>query len=613
MSHDSSQDGVNPRSNDQGMGSPTGTETAVEALLGITAATTRTEANLSSGMASGSSSGAPSAQAASSPLGSNVASNAYGGRTAVYEQRVQMDQTHRPAVIATPPDVQRRSASVFSGSGRWTPQLSSQNSSGVAPLTPARVSHSRITPSEVFSKPLKNIHRVNGTVLSDTDKIATERLRSFARGIKLYEVKSTVRNWVKTFVRAIKLSGLANNPRLIMQTLLDKINADTPLGSGIHDKYDSLQEQLCATMRNRGMSEEDALRYSLGNEATESYVCTLLDHALVAKAAKLNESHLDDKWNALRMKRGQSLQAYFARMETLCVNIRAIGGYKSPEEQVKALLKGLPDKTEAKDGGVPVSLPGEARKEQERAARVGDAAYVQNPVAYLQMFLQNQVTNFRLKLKISDDDSDDEEDQSEEDTGRLPKKVRYTGTPNPKSTTKDEKALRKLVERIPASEMDSRPCALCNLIPGREQYGNNHSASICWQNPNSPHFEPKPGYDRAGNKRASKNRKDKGDKKRKRAEAETPASAPDSKKGQGDGVSIQRMTRDEWKAQEAKEASERAAEFERNMKEWSARTDNVVVPRQEYDSLIKARRLQLGNDPQERDLEWNGMSKRNQG
>ena len=113
---------------------------------------------------------------------------------------------------------------------------------------------------------------MNGRVLADTDKIATERHKNFTRGIKQYEVKSTVRNWVKTFVGAIKISCLANNPRLILQTLLDKINADTPLESGIHDKYDSLQEQMCGTMRNRGLSEEDALRYSLSNTAMESYV-----------------------------------------------------------------------------------------------------------------------------------------------------------------------------------------------------------------------------------------------------------------------------------------------------------------------------------------------------
>jgi hypothetical protein len=459
---------------------------------------------------------------------------------------------------------------------------------------------------------LKNIHRVNGNVLADTDKVATERHKSFTRGIKQYEVKSTVRNWVKTFIRAIKISGLANNPRLILQTLLDKINADTPLGSGIHDKYDSLQEQLCGTMRNRGMSEENALRYSLGNDAMETYVCALLDHALVAKAAKLNESHLDDKWNALRMKKRQSLQSYFARLETLCTNIRAIGGYKSPEEQIKALLKGLPEKTEARDGGVAISLPGEARKEQERATRAGDPTYLSNPVAYLQMFLQNQVTNFRLKLKISDDDSDDEDDSGSEDNERSPKKIRSTGVGDSQSNVKDESKLKKLVERIPASEMGSRPCALCKLIPGREKFAANHSADICWQNPLSSHFEPKVGYDRSGKKRISRRKGDKEERKRKRDEGGSTSTESSSKKKEKTSPEIRRMTKEEWKAQEAAEASARAADFDKNMKEWSARTDNVVVSRSEYDSLVKARRMHLDKDQtSEGDLEWNGLSKRN--
>ena len=72
------------------------------------------------------------------------------------------------------------------------------------------------------------------------------------------------------------------------------------------------------------------------------------------------------------------------------------------------------------------------------------------------------------------------------------------------------------------------------------------------------------------------------------------------------------MTKEEWKAQEAAEASARAADFDKNMKEWSARTDNVVVSRSEYDSLVKARRLHLDKDQtSEGDLEWNGLSKRN--
>ena len=84
---------------------------------------------------------------------------------------------------------------------------------------------------------------------------------------------------------------------------------------------------------------------------------------------------------------------------------------------------------------------------------------------------QNQVTNFRLKLKISDDDSDDEDDSGSEDNERSPKKIRSTGVGDSQSNVKDESKLKKLVERIPASEMGSRPCALCKLIPGREKSG----------------------------------------------------------------------------------------------------------------------------------------------
>ena len=85
----------------------------------------------------------------------------------------------------------------------------------------------------------------------------------------------------------------------------------------MHAKYDTLQtERFQQRLRTNGHDQGEALAFSLGTEAMESYVNQLLDHVMVARAANLNETHLGDKWHALKLKPRQSLQGYFAKVET---------------------------------------------------------------------------------------------------------------------------------------------------------------------------------------------------------------------------------------------------------------------------------------------------------
>eukprot|EP00945_MAST-04E_sp_MAST-4E-sp1_P000815 g815.t1 len=148
----------------------------------------------------------------------------------------------------------------------------------------------------MFNGSRKAFDRVKGIALRDEDRIASDRRKAFSKGIKKFETRMDVRRWVQAFKRGVRLSGLTNNPKLILQTLLDKIDAETNVGEGVHTKYDSLQTQRYeARLRVNGLNEDEALAYSYGNEALEEYVCALLDHVMVARAAKLNETHLDDK------------------------------------------------------------------------------------------------------------------------------------------------------------------------------------------------------------------------------------------------------------------------------------------------------------------------------
>ena len=471
--------------------------------------------------------------------------------------------------------------------------------------------HRRVTARTMFHYSRKAFDCVDGKALRDEDRIATDRRNAFSKGIKKFETRMDVRRWVEAFKRGVRLSGLTNNPKLILQTLLDKIDAETNVGEGVHTKYDSLQTQRYeARLRVNGFNEDEALAYSYGNEALEDYVCALLDHVMVARAAKLNETHLDDKWNALKMKPRQSLQSYFAKMETQCVQIRAIGGNKTTDEQVKALLNGLPQSTSTRSGDLQVSLPGEARKEIERAKAAQSVTYLENPLAYVQLFLQNQVTNFKLRMKISDDDSDDESEEEEE---RLKKTVRFTKSQGDflgeKGKLKDEAQLRELVGSLQSNQMSSKPCELCLLIPGRAKFAKNHSASVCWQNPLCNHFEPKVGFDRSGKERKKRTLK------RKEREAKR-GNEPEPKRQKGEEAKEVRFTQAEWEAKAKETAEKKAAEFEASMKAWTEKSGQMLVPKQEYEKLAALRRTMLEKESAADKgcagvYEWQSMSGKN--
>ena len=493
----------------------------------------------------------------------------------------------------------QRPSAFGGGSGNPSPPTSG-GSFPSPPLVPrygfTQTSQAQAPVDTIFSESQKQFDSVNGVALRDEERTATDRHKAFARITQKYTSSMDVRLWVETFKRVSKLSGLSNNPKLILQTLLDKVNAETNVGRGVHAKYDTLQtERFQQRLRTNGHDQGEALAFSLGTEAMESYVNQLLDHVMVARAAKLNETHLDDKWHALKLKPRQSLQGYFAKVETLCTQIRAIGGHKTPEEQIKALLNGLPQSTKARSGDFQVSLPGEARKEIERAKNAHSQEYLAGPLAYVQRFLQNQVTNFKLKLRVSEDDSDDESEEEEPET-----KVRYTSTDSKKvlgdrKTLKDEAALKKLADKIPQGQLHVRPCYLCTkLIPGRARFGANHSAGECWQNPNSAHFEPKVGVDRHGKERKSRRKQ-----KDKRKERESKkGDEPNSKRQAGGEDKAVRFTKSEWEAQAKEAAKKKAAEFSESMKAWTQNSESLIVPKREYEQLQAMRRTILSQEAQ---------------
>ena len=90
------------------------------------------------------------------------------------------------------------------------------------------------TAKMMFNDSRKAFDRVNGIALRDEDRIASDRRKAFSKGIKKFETRMDVRRWVQAFKRGVRLSGLTNNPKLILQTLLDKIDAETNVGESSH-------------------------------------------------------------------------------------------------------------------------------------------------------------------------------------------------------------------------------------------------------------------------------------------------------------------------------------------------------------------------------------------
>ena len=90
-------------------------------------------------------------------------------------------------------------------------------------------------------------------------------------GMKKFKTRLYVQRWVEAFKCPIILLGLTNNQKLILQILLDSINAETNMVEGVHKKHDSLpMQRFKMRMRQNCFNQDEALesQYEVRNMET---------------------------------------------------------------------------------------------------------------------------------------------------------------------------------------------------------------------------------------------------------------------------------------------------------------------------------------------------------
>ena len=121
------------------------------------------------------------------------------------------------------------------------------------------------------------------------------------------------------------------------------------------------------------------------------------------------------------------------------------------------------------------------------------------------------------------------------------------------------------------------------------------------------------GVDRHGKERKSRRKQ-----KEKRKERESKkGDEPDSKRQAGGEDKAVRFTKTEWEAQAKEAAEKKAAEFSESMKAWTQNSDNMIVPKHEYEQLQAMRRTILSQEAQKTSStsgtygidNWNSLSK----
>ena len=84
------------------------------------------------------------------------------------------------------------------------------------------------------------------------------------------------RVWVECFERHLKSSGLSNNPRLILNVLLEKASIETALGRQVQEKCASLESRSLKARLDAGASPAEANEAACADPALREYIVVLL-------------------------------------------------------------------------------------------------------------------------------------------------------------------------------------------------------------------------------------------------------------------------------------------------------------------------------------------------
>ena len=346
-------------------------------------------------------------------------------------------------------------------------------------------------------------------VPTDDNTVVIQRYKLFRNLIKEYKKSVMVRVWVECFERHLKSSGLSNNPRLILNVLLEKASIETALGRQVHEKCASLESRSLQARVDAGAAPAEANEAAFADPALREYIVVLLKYIVTARANKANLERLNDKWDEIKLKSTETIQTYFYRVTQMAHKIAMEGGVRSKSQCVDTVIKGLgviySNSKDHKGSKLQYDVGATMRKwwaENRNVTHVKE-----EPMQALQDELTSYAGIYKLKVKISDDASDEEDSDSDdatdllEEDGKKKKKVRFASGKGDKNEKPKEK-LSKAAKKIPTEDHESVPCALC-VARGRKKYAGGHSMLTCFDYPEGDYFEPVFGYDADGNKKGT--------------------------------------------------------------------------------------------------------------
>ena len=373
-------------------------------------------------------------------------------------------------------------------------------------------------------------------VPTDDNTVVIQRYKLFRNLIKEYKKSVMVRVWVECFERHLKSSGLSNNPRLILNVLLEKASIETALGRQVHEKCASLETRSLQARVEAGASPAEANEAAFADPALREYIVVLLQYIVTARANKANLERLNDKWDAIKLKSTETIQTYFYRVQQMAHKIAMEGGVRSKSQCVDTVIKGLgviySNSKDHKGAQLHYDVGATMRKWWAENRNVPHVK--EEPMQALQDELTSYAGIYKLKVKISEDASDEEDSDSDdatedEDEGKKKKKkVRFAKGKGDKNEKPKDKLL-KAAKKIPTEDHDTVPCALC-VARGRKKYAGGHSMTTCFDYPDGDYYEPVFGYDQDGNKKGTDAAKRAWEKRKKTLPGYT-----ERKKGKGGG------------------------------------------------------------------------------
>ena len=178
-------------------------------------------------------------------------------------------------------------------------------------------------------------------VPTDDNTVVIQRYKLFRNLIKEYKKSVMARVWVECFERHLKSSGLSNNPRLILNVLLEKASIKTALGRQVQEKCASLESRSLKARLDAGASPAEADEAACADPALREYIVVLLQYIVTARANKANLERLNDRWDAIKLKSTETIQTYFYRVQQMAHKIAMEGGVRTKSQCVDTVIKGL--------------------------------------------------------------------------------------------------------------------------------------------------------------------------------------------------------------------------------------------------------------------------------